>query len=323
MKQNIAQYLKKVFSGINHPVMIAAVLLSFGLWYLNKLGHTYTATVTLPLTIVNSAESPVGVLQNENDIECRIKGTGYELLKYRMRPKRHRLEIDLKRIDLRPVEGTSLSEVTHSSLFNAISEQLSEGQLQAVLTPRIEIQTAPFNIRKVPIHNRMEFEFRNQYMPVGPVVFSPDSMEVKSLDFLLDTLQAVYTEYRHFNNVSASIRGSVPLQSIPDVIFPVQEVAFGLTVEEYTEIELKLPLSLLNAPEGRLAVILPGEATVRLNVARSKYGSASSGEIRAYIDYQDRITNVGKPYKVYVPVPEGIVIKEITPLYVELIFEEL
>ncbi|MDL2230179.1 hypothetical protein LJB87_00090 [Alistipes sp. OttesenSCG-928-L06] len=322
MKQKIVPYLKKVFSGINHPMMIAAIVIAFGMWYLNKLGHTYTTTIVLPVTIVNSAESPVGVLWNENNVECRVEGNGYELLKYRWSPRRHRLEIDLRRIDLRPAGENRLSEVTHTSLFNAVQEQLKEIRLLSILTPRIEIATAPFNTKTVPVRSRIEVDFRNQYMPIGPVRFDPDSIEVKSLEFLLDTLQAVYTKHREFSGVNGSLSGRIELEPIADVVYPVGEATFGLTVEEYTEIDLQLPLSLHNAPEGRLPVILPGQVSVRLNVARSRYASASSGEIRAYIDYDDRATNVGKQFKVYVPVPEGIVVKEVSPLYVELIFEE-
>lgn len=302
--------------------MIVAILISFGLWYINKLGHMYTATITLPVTIVNSAESTVGVLQNENNIECRVEGTGYELLKYRWAPKKYRIEIDLRRVDIRPVEGSNRSEVTHTSLYNAISERLSEIRLLSILTPRVEISTAPFNTKKVPVRSRIEVEFRNQYMPIGTMVFMPDSVEVKSLEFVIDTLQAVYTERREFTNVNGSLSGRIGIHPIENVVSAVEEVTFELTVEEYTEIDQRLPLTLHNAPEDRLPVILPGEVSVRLNVASSRYASVSSGEIRAYIDYDDRLTNVGKQYKVYVPVPKGVVVKEITPLYVELVFEE-
>ena len=323
MKQKLIPYVKNRFSQVNHPIMVLAILISFGLWYLNKLGHTYTTAVALSVAIVSDAASTEGVLENESNVECRVEGTGYELLKYRMFPARHRIEIDLRRTDARPVEGTNRSEVSHLSLHSAIAEQLDEIRLLSVLTPRIEISTAPYKVKKVPVRSRIGLDFRNQFMQIGPVVFDPDSVEVKSLDFLLDTLHSVYTGHRAFSNVDGSLSGRIGLQPIPDVIFPVDEVNFGITVEEYTEVSLSLPLSLRNAPAGRIPIILPNEVSVRLNVARSRYASASSGEIRAWIDYEDRQTNMGKQYKVYVPVPEGIEVREVAPLYVELVFEEL
>jgi hypothetical protein len=71
-----------------------------------------------------------------------------------------------------------------------------------------------------------------------------------------------------------------------------------------------------------MAVILPEEVSVRLNVSRSRYASVSSGAIAAFIDYQDRTTNLGTAYRVHLPVEEGIEVKEIVPLYVELVFQE-
>jgi hypothetical protein len=321
MKQKVTQYLRNLFSGINHPVMVAAMLISFGLWYLNRLGHTYTDTVTIPVSIVSGPESPIGVPENEHMIECRIQGTGYELLKYRLWPSRHRMEIDLRQIDLRPIEGSDRSEVSASSLYYALAGQWMEGQLQSIGTTPVEIRTAPFRVRRVPVRSRMEFVFKNQYMPIGPILFTPDSVEVKSLDFLLDTLRAVYTAPRRFSHVDGSLHGNISLQPLRDVLFSTTGVAFRLTVEEYTENDLTLPLSLLNAPADRQPVILPENVSVRLNVARSRYASISSGEIRAYIDYNDRTTNLGKSYKVYISAPEGVVVREIDPLYVELLFE--
>lgn len=322
MKQKLIPYLKKTFSGINHPVFIAALVVSFGLWYLNKLGHTYTTTVTLPVSIENSADSPVGVLENSNDVECRVEGSGYELLRYRMFPKRNAITIPLRNIDIQTVEGTNRSEVTHSSLYNAVGAQMTDIRLLSILTPRIEITTAPFRTKKVPVRSRIEVEFRNPFMPIGEMKFVPDSLEVKSLDFLLDTLQAVYTQHREYTQVDGSLSGRIALEPVRDVVFTIDEVEFDLRVEEYTEIPLTLPITLENAPVDLVPVILPGEVSVRLNVVRSRYASASSGEIRAFIDYADRETNIGKQYKVYVPVSEGIVVKEISPLYVELVFEE-
>lgn len=323
MTRKFIPKIKKTLSTINHAMMVVAVLISFSLWYLNKLGHTYTTTITLPLTVVNSAESAIGVLENENNVECRVEGTGYELLKYRIHPKRYAIQVELRRIDLRPIEGSDKSEVTHSSIYNAVFEQFSDLRLLSVLTPRIEITTAPFQVKKVPVLNRIQVDYRNQYMQVGKTVIAPDSIEVKSLGLVLDTLQAVYTQKRNFSNVNGPLAGRLELEPIPNVVFAVDETEFRVTVEEYTEIEQNLPITLLNAPEGVLPVILPGEVLVKLNVARSRYNQASSGEIRAYIDYADRLTNIGKQYKVYVPVSEGIVVKEVSPIYVELVFEEL
>ena len=322
MKQKIIPYLKKTFQGVNTPVMIIAILISAGMWYLNKLGHTYTDTVSLPVFIENSADNPVGVIRNEHEVECRIEGTGYQLLAYRWFPKRNTITINLRRIDVRPISGTNQSEITLSSLYNAISEQMTDVRLLSILTPRFEITTSPLTTKKLPVRSRIRLDLRNRYMQTGPTRLYPDSVEVKSLGVLLDTMRAVYTDERHYSNVSGSLSGRVGLREIPDVILSVSEVEYDITVEEYTEVDLQLPVVVLNTPEGMVPLVLPEAVSVRLNVSRSNYASVSSGELQAVIDYNDRLTNLGKQYKVQIPAGEGVVVKEITPPYVELVFEE-
>jgi hypothetical protein len=321
MKQRIATYIKNGFAGINHPVMIASIVVSLGLWYLNRLGKDYTTTVTLPVSIVAAADGPVGVLDNEHAVECRIKGTGYELLRYRLRPKHYRQEVELDRLELRPVAGTNRSEVVPLSLRDAIAGKLAEMEesveLQAILTPRIEISTAPFRTKKLPVHSGMEFDYRRPYMAVGPVRFSPRQVEVRSLDFVLDTLTAVRTQYRRFTHVNGSVSGSIDLEPIRDVVFPVREVAFELAVEEYAEVDVQLPVTLLNVPKGRMPVVIPGEVEVRLRVA----GGRAADKVEAVVDYNDPEAQGGK-YKVVVSTPDGIEVGRVEPAEVELIFGE-
>ena len=234
MQKKIVPYLKKNFSGINHVAMAVALTASFVLWYLNKLGDTYTATITLPVRIENSVDSRAGVLENRNEVECRVKGTGYELLRYRMFPRRNAVTIPLGNIELQPVAGTGRSEVLLPSLYNALSAQMAgttDIQLLSIVTPRIEVATAPLRSKKVPVRSRIDLHFQPAFRAVGEMHFTPAAVEVRSLDSLLDTLQAVYTEAREYNRVNGSLSGRIALQPIPDVIFSVDEVEFDLEVE--------------------------------------------------------------------------------------------
>lgn len=319
MHSHFVQYIVKNIRRVSHPALIIFVLISFGLWYINKLSHVYTTSVTIPVRIENSANSPVGVVDNEHAVECRIEGPGYKLLMYKMFPERHGVTIDFNRIDARPVSG-SVSEVTLSSLFNALSVQVTEVKVLSILTPRFEIVTSPLQSKKLPVISRIQVDCASQFMQIHPAVLTPDSLEVKSLSVLLDTMKGIYTERRYFSDVNGSLSGRIPLVVGPDVIVPVKEVEYSIDIEEYTEIDLQLPVSVDNDPEDLVPLVLPDLVSVKLNVCRSKYGDAVPGKVRAYVDYNDRKTNIDKRYKVYVEGGDGIFVKDISPRYVELVF---
>lgn len=321
--QRTVTTLRKTIQGINVPVTVTALLLALAMWYINKLEHTYATTVELPIRIENSADNTIGVLESDYRIGCRIEGAGYELLAYTLLPRRRALSIDLSRVEVLPTGEEGLSEIALPSLAAAVAEQLGGGiRLVSILTPRLEVVAAPLHTKKLPIRSRIDLQLRNPYMQIGPVRLFPDSIEVKTLGVVLDTLRAVYTEARSFDDVAASLSGRIGLRQPPDVMLPVTEVGYQVTVEEFTEVDLTLPLTLRNGPSGRTALILPDRVAVRLDVSRSRYDNVAQGRLTAWIDYDERMTNIGQQYKVHLSTEGGIEVKEVAPLYVELVFEQ-
>ena len=315
-------YFKNFLRRTAHPALIVFLLISFVLWYINKLSHDYTATVTVPVSIENNPNSALGVIENSQEVECLIEGAGYRLLTYKLFPKRHRAAVDISRVELRPVASGDRNEVTIGSLYNALAAQITDVKVLSVLTPRFEIVASPVKSKRVPVLSRIRIEYDPRFMPVSPLVLIPDSLTVQSLDVLLDTLRGVYTVPRSFTEVHGSLSGKIPLSPIPDVLLPVDEVRYDIRVEEYTETDLTLPIEVRNYPDRLSPVIIPSEAVVRVNVRRSDYANASPEHIRLYINYGDRASNLDRRYKIRAETTEGIVVREIIPLYAELLFEK-
>ncbi len=229
--QKLLAYLKKRFSGVNHAALIVATVVAFGLWYVNKLGHVYTATVSLPVSITGSTDSRAGVLENRNDVECRVEGTGYELLRQRLSPRRNAITVPLDQVDLEPVAENGRSEVTLTSLFSALSAQLTDLRLLSIVTSRIEVATAPMRSRQVPVRSRISVRFQSGFRATDEMKFKPRTITVRSLDPSLDTLTAVYTERQEYTAIDGSLSGRAPLELIPGAVFSTDEVEFDLAVE--------------------------------------------------------------------------------------------
>ncbi len=229
--QRLLAFLKRPFSGVNHTALIVATVVAFGLWYINKLGHVYTATVVLPVSITGSADSRAGVLENQNEVECRVEGTGYELLRYRLFPRRNVITIPVDHVELAPIARSDRSEVSLSSLFSALSAQMTDLRLLSIVTPRIEVATAPMRSRQVPVQSRISVRFQSNFRATGPMRFNPKTVEIRSLDPLIDTLTAVCTERQEYTGINGSLSGRVALVPIPGVIFSTNEVEFDLPVE--------------------------------------------------------------------------------------------
>ena len=108
MKKSIKKNLKKLAS----PTFVIFLLLAFALWYINELSHTYTATVDIPVKIGSGTKQYM---------ECRVQGTGYRILSYKMFPGRHIVNIDSGDLS----EMGTTGEVT-ASMLTALSGNISD-----------------------------------------------------------------------------------------------------------------------------------------------------------------------------------------------------
>ncbi len=304
-------------------VMLLCAGISLVLWYLNMLNHNYTTTLTLPVVIENTPESNVGVVGGNYRIDCRVEGPGYTLFRQKYFPRPIHIGVD--RIRTAPFTengGEPRNEIVLSTLLTALSVEMTDLKVLSIVSPRIEITVAPLKTKQVPVISRIEVDPRNQFMQVGSTLLKPARITVKSLGEVLDTLQGIYTERLTLRDVRSNLSGEVPLVPVDGVILPVQSVAYELYVEPYTEITLELPVEPTNVPAGYKPLVIPAQAQVRFNVARSASGSKGETGVKLYIDAAQQVEDRPRYYKIYVENSPGYFVKELDPYYVELYLEE-
>lgn len=104
------------------PVFLVMLLLSLMLWYLTKLGHTYTAKV--PMTVELSG--------TKFKIECLAEGTGYRIVAHRfLRGKV--ISLDFGEVQTTPSVVSEGSYIINPySLQNAISLRTKELRIISV-----------------------------------------------------------------------------------------------------------------------------------------------------------------------------------------------
>ncbi|MCC8088375.1 MAG: hypothetical protein LIO79_03800 [Rikenellaceae bacterium] len=319
--KRIIKFFIRVLKRSLDPVFIVIVILSFGLWYFNKLNNNYDTNVIIPVKIENNINSSIGIHADTYEVECRVNGQGYRLLRYKLRPETNTEYIDISRLEITPIENSVESEIKASSLFTALSAQITDVNLISILTPQLRIVTSEIKKKRVPVISRISVDYERQYMQVGDIIIDPDSLDVRSVQPLLDTLSGIYTEGRHFQNVNKSLIGYIPLIPVENVVFPIQNVSYSIMVDEYTEVDISISVEVRNMPSGLNPIVLPADADVKLNVSRSRFPDDIGDEVKLYIDFNDSHTNIDKYYRVYYEAGEGIYLRNLNPMYVELLYE--
>jgi hypothetical protein len=112
--KNLFQWLRKWVS----PVYIAMLFAAFVLWYITKLGDSYTTDHEVTVVIDGT----------EYNVDCTIRGKGTDLIHYTISSSRSRFTIPMNDLTLdNPMEdesGVSYAHVTAESMKLALASRM-------------------------------------------------------------------------------------------------------------------------------------------------------------------------------------------------------
>lgn len=121
----IKHFLKRIVSYIT-PGYVAMLFAAFVLWYITKLGESYTT----------EHEVVVVVDGKEYDVDCTVHGKGTNLIFYTFIDKNSRFSIPSSELSLEKVvddvEGTTRSQFTNASLQQALRTRMDDVEVVSV-----------------------------------------------------------------------------------------------------------------------------------------------------------------------------------------------
>lgn len=121
----IKHFLKRIASYIT-PGYVAMLFAAFVLWYITKLGESYTT----------EHEVVVVVDGKEYDLDCTVHGKGTNLIFYTFIDKNSRFNIPSSELNLEKVvddvEGATRSQFTNASLQQALRTRMDDVEVVSV-----------------------------------------------------------------------------------------------------------------------------------------------------------------------------------------------
>ena len=117
--ERVKSFLKWLRSCIT-PGYVAMLVAAFILWYMTKLGETYT-----------TEHKVVVVVDGQSlDVDCTIKGKGTNLIGYTLTSKRNTFEVPASELSFEAVvvgeDGKSYRNITTASMQRALSSRLAD-----------------------------------------------------------------------------------------------------------------------------------------------------------------------------------------------------
>jgi hypothetical protein len=263
------------------------LLISVFIWFLNALGRTYTAQIAYPLVYTDLPEERVFLGDLPDNLDLRINAVGYALLRYKVLRKPVPISFKVSAFTMnRPGQDSARAYILTRYLKDQISSQLpSELQLLDIKPDTLHFQFTRQVTRMVPVRPDLIFQLDKQFTTRDGIQLKPDSVMVTGPDVILDTLRYISTERANLGLLSRNYSEKARLEKIKGLEYSGSRVDCTIELEKFTEVQLSIPIEVLNLPDSLLVQVFPSRIRFTCNVGLSKYDWVTNHLFKAVVDY--------------------------------------
>lgn len=264
-------------------VFMFFLVLTSIIWLLIELSKTYTNTVVFNIKYTNLSANKL--LQNSptSKLNLIVKSPGFSLLKYKI--KTPKVTLNLNAVTKK---GNLFFVLPNEQLSNFNTQLSGDAEVIGVEQDTIFIELGNNKSKKVPIKSKLDVKFKMGYNLIDKLKMTPDSVLITGSEKYVDSISEIFTTPLKLTEVYETINVKLKL----DIPFKNNELQLSNTevsvkgkVDKFTEDVFKIPVIIINEPEGVKINPFPKEIEVTYQVALSNFNKISENSIAIVFDY--------------------------------------
>ena len=330
LKQNLQNKGKKIKTKLKSEYFQRKVLifmfflfLSTIFWFLNALNKEYQTEISIKLNYIgfNKEDNQAEKKQFTEQLKVKLNAKGFSLLNYNFTGK-DKFNIYRKGNYIKTRDSLHLYLLT-KDIKNQISNNIgNEIKINQIMPDTIQIKYERIYKKKLPVFARVEIQTKQQFFQSAPIKIMPDSIWVFGSKSSLKKINKVYTQSHTFKALNKSFTANCQLDKKNGLKFEQDEVKLIISIEEFTEKKLIVPILVINEEEGVFLQTFPEHVTVIFNVGTSNYLKIKKKDFQFTVDYNEIKENSNKLKVKLVAQPENIMSVKYLPLHVEFLVEK-
>ena len=181
-------------------------------------------------------------------------------------------------------------------------------------------------VKKIPVNLRSDLTFAEGYELKETISINPDSILIKGPESILDTISFVSTTLFQKKQLNSSIKEIISIENFSkesNIRTQQDKIEISAIVEEFTEGEVEVPLTLINSPNNTSISTFPKLVKVTYKVALSNFNKVSSSAFLIECDYNmSKVNNL--PYLIPQLVESSSLVRNIriAPLKIDFIINK-
>lgn len=275
---------RKKFRRGNLNAFLFFILFSVVVWVFVQFSKEYIQLINVPVNYVNVPMDKFLTEDNPEKLQLRMENTGFKIAWFSLFPPT--LNIDLS--EAQYGNGELVYEIEDHRID--IQEQLGINfDNTRFLLDVLTIEYEQLKEKTLPVIPEVQIGFAVGYAATDSLKIAPDSIRISGPEGVIDTLQNLKTFPVDLKDVKGDIRGTVAIDTtgIPHVNLYQNKVEYRLDVEKFTEGKLKVPVDILNVPEGVNVVIFPKEVLLFYQVNLQDFKKITASDFRIAVDFSN------------------------------------
>lgn len=268
-------------------VFSLSFLLAFSIWFIHNISLRYSEVLTATVSAESNIPGRCCLASNTCKVAARCRATGYSIIRNKMFGGGNPVKIRFDAASLKHKEGDVFSFAPETMPeFGKLVFGGSVSSVEYYLTDTLLFVFPAENSKKVPVEPIVDIRYAPQYMSVGGIELSPDSVYVYGEPSRIDNVSKVFTRNVTRTDVSSDVHGSVEIDPIKGVRISESSVDYTIAVRRYVSEEVSLPVRVRNLPPGKSVAVYPSRLDVVLSCQFPLMVEPESLDI-LYVDYHD------------------------------------
>ncbi len=295
-------------------------LVAGGFWLLQTLNNDYEAEFSVPVRLRKVPDNVVLTSEPVSKLRIGVKDKGTVLLNYMLGKSFYPVTIDFTEY----LNEENRVKIPASRFAGGVVSQMKAStQLLSIVPDTLEYIYSMGASKRVPVRLGGSVKAGRQYF-FPDTIFQPDSVMVYAPGTMLDTIDAVYTQYVSLENVTDTVHRQLPLQAQRGVKLVPSAIQMTLPVDIYTEKTVEVPLQGVGFPAGKALRAFPSKVQVTFQVGVSRFRDVTADDFHIQVSY-DELQRLGTDkYTVRLQdAPRGVSHVRVQPEQVDFLIEQL
>ncbi len=295
--------------------ILLTLLLSFLLWVFVSLDGEYFTSVDFSIKFINMPNGYSISSASNEEIKLQIKGQGYTLAKLIYGPKNN-FNIAVK--EESGIQKVSLLNELDYNPWATYSIQITD------ITPtEIDFTVEKIDTKYVTIEPKFNIDFKTGYGLIGDIKVTPDSVRINGPISILSKINSLNTISQDIADVEANQKIVAQIE-VPEYIesntlncnveFEVQKIVD----KTFNEIVIETR----GVPRTKELIIYPAKIQVILRGGINILGQMNSDQIKAYVTYNQAISDTLGSLTPVVEFPESTEFIDTKPNKLEYIIKQ-